>query len=254
MSSEAQRHPRSERNPYGAGRPPGTGTRYLRNGTMLDQRRLLFIAAYVKSPTTPLAELYREAGFGPGCKDKTVQTAAWRLFREPLVQREIARRQEISARRTGLTLERHLDELAKIGHSDIRDFVDVFDAKDPVAKLGQMPNDITAAVKSIKVKDVGEGETATRTIELTLWDKNDALKALAGHLGMRRSIGFFPAGEGQAQLDAGGRQTTMRAMLRALSPKQIAAWRDIVETLKAAAQTQGDGGQMIEHEGGDGDE
>jgi phage terminase small subunit len=241
----SENHPKNARPAWrSAGRPKGTGSRYLRNGTTLDQRRLVFITLFMKAPDKPLRELYREAGFGPGCSDNTATVAALKLRNEPLVQREIRRRQELSARRTGLTLERHMDELAKVGHSDIRDFVGVFNAADPVAALEQMPNDMTAAVKSIKVKEIEGG----RSIELMLWDKNDALKALAGHLGMRRSMGFFPGSEGQAQLDGGQRQQTMRAMLRALSPKQIAAWRDIVETLKAAGSTQGEGGQMIEHE------
>lgn len=204
----------------------------------LDPRRLAFISIYLTDTQLTIDEVAKRAGFGPNATRETLVGRARNILREPQVVYEIARRRELAARRSGLTLERHLDELARVGYSDMADFLPVLEADDPVAAMRALPADSTAAVKRVNYTELPNG---ARRIEISLWDKNDALKALASHLGMRRPPTFYgpgAGGEGAGGALDGERQATMRSMLRCLSPKQIAAWRDIVETIKAAQRQQ----------------
>lgn len=210
----------------------------------LSARKRLFINLFFAKPNEPLTTIVREAGFCAGSTDRTVQVFASRLVREPKVAEEIRRRQELNARRQGLTLERLIDELAKLAFAEMPDYADLLNADDPVAALKELPPELGAAIKSIVVSDIGEGR---RKIAIELHDKLAAQKLIAGHLGLRRPLGMFGPNAGQTPALEGQRQTTMRAMLRCLSPKQIAAWTDIVATIKAAERTQNEGGPMLEH-------
>lgn len=199
----------------------------------LNARRRLLISMYLREPTASMADLVKRAGI---CRDSTssdsAQSVASRILKEPAVIAEIQRRRDVLLRRENLTLERHLDELAKIGHSDMADFASVLEAQDPLAAFRDLPNDMTAAVKAIRVRETADGG---RVMEIVLWDKNDALRALAGHMGMRRALGFLtPHGDmmGGTGEVAGERMATLRSMLAQLEPDEVAFLKRIAEKLQ----------------------
>ncbi|MDB5306887.1 MAG: hypothetical protein JWO38_1089 [Gemmataceae bacterium] len=84
-----------------------------------------------------------------------------------------------------------LQELAAIAFSD---FGDLFDARDRLVPLVDLPPHVRAAVKTYTVRQVrhrtgrgGEGRTEVRQLfEVQMWPKMPALDALARHLGLYR--------------------------------------------------------------------
>lgn len=82
--------------------------------------------------------------------------------------------------------QRVVDELQKIGFSNIADFVEKGNS---IKDLSTIERDLTAAVSSVKKSvttfedgDGNEGEKTT--VEFKFWDKNAALEKLGKHLGI----------------------------------------------------------------------
>jgi phage terminase small subunit len=96
-----------------------------------------------------------------------------------------------AAERVGVSIERVLTELAKIGFANINDYVDVT-GDGPRIALGQLPPEKLAAISEIqtdtlidrtKTDEAGNfGEV--RRVKIKLWDKKGALVDLGRHLGM----------------------------------------------------------------------
>lgn len=121
----------------------------------------------------------KAAAMRAGFKPATARNAAAWIHPEhpakPEVRKEIDRLIEKRAKRTEITADRVLKELAKIAFVNIADVVD---------KHGEFKDDAdredTAAVTSVKVK-VGEDYVER---EVKLCDKGFALRMLGTHLGM----------------------------------------------------------------------
>lgn len=117
-------------------------------------------------------QAYIRAGYSP----KNAEGGASALCAKDKVR---ARMDELLAersKRTGVTQDRVVRELARLAFADI---TDVVDAALATVKPGATRDD-TAAIASIKVKS---GEDFTER-EIKLHDKNKSLETLAKHLGM----------------------------------------------------------------------
>jgi len=84
------------------------------------------------------------------------------------------------ARRTGVTADRVINELAKIGFVDIADVVD-FDSG--TARSEAQRND-TAAIQRVKVRQIPTADGNIVEREVVLFNKLDALEKLMRHLGL----------------------------------------------------------------------
>ena len=96
---------------------------------------------------------------------------------KPEIQKHIARAMAERSRRTGVTADRVVMELAKVAFVNAGD---VIDADDATLNPDATPEDL-AAIQSIKVKTFGDDSVER---EIRLADKLKALELLGKHLGM----------------------------------------------------------------------
>lgn len=88
------------------------------------------------------------------------------------------------AEKCGVTAERVVAELAKIGFSNLKNYVDDDNA---IRSITTLPDEVTAAVKSIQTSirhDSGESDGYTEKVKIDLHDKKGALVDLGRHLGI----------------------------------------------------------------------
>ena len=98
-----------------------------------------------------------------------------------MVQREIERLKAERSRRTGITADRVLQELARIGFVNPLDVIDPSDA----AVLRSANADDVAAIASVKFKVIpGKNGEDGFEREVRLHDKVKALELMGKHLGM----------------------------------------------------------------------
>lgn len=112
------------------------------------------------------------AGYSPANAD----TIGYQQLQKTPVKNAIAQAQAERSKRTGVSQDRIIRELAKIAFSNLPDIVDPFDG----SVIATADRDDLACIQSIKVKTT-EGSTER---EVKLADKMRALELLGKHLGM----------------------------------------------------------------------
>lgn len=122
----------------------------------------------------------KNAAIRAGYKPTTANTASEWIRPDnptkPRLRAEIDRRIAERSRRTGVTADRVIMELAKIAFADITDIVDLETGEYiPDAKKAD-----TAAIASVKIKST----QFTTEREIRMADRNKALELLGKHLGM----------------------------------------------------------------------
>ena len=122
-----------------------------------------------------------QAAIRAGYSPKTAREQAPRLLANVSIQNRIAQLQAEQSRRTGVSADRVVRELAKIAFANASDLIDPETAS---VKLDASRDDL-AAIQSIKVKSFGEDGLEH---EIKLADKLRALDLLGKHLGMYNSI------------------------------------------------------------------
>ena len=113
-------------------------------------------------------------------KDETARANSSRMLTNANVASYIEKRMKDREKRTEITQDMVLKELAKIGFADVTDFV-IIEDKGPykavqVKTTDEMPGDKLGAIAGIK-----EGANG---IEIKLNDKGKALELIGRHLGM----------------------------------------------------------------------
>ncbi len=147
---------------------------YTRPLTSMQKR---FIAEY------PLHKNQTAAAIAAGYKASSAAVVASTLVRDP----RIVQRLDINAHKRMRYREKTqgniLDELAKLGFANILDFFDGDGLRIPLADL---PRDVAAAVKDLKVTRSEHPDTkqVTESVELKLHDKKSALEQLGKNQGM----------------------------------------------------------------------
>lgn len=123
-----------------------------------------------------------------GYSERNAGRIAWALMQRPLIAEAIEARQAKLAAKLGVTTERILEELAKIGFSDIRK---AFTESGGIKRPEEWDEDFAGAMSSVKVitRQSGERDEDDRPIlenvhEFKAWDKLAALEKLGKHLGM----------------------------------------------------------------------
>lgn len=121
-----------------------------------------------------------QAAIRAGYSVKTATEQGARLLTNVNVSREIEKLQAIQSRRTGITADRVIRELAKIA------FVDpnrVIDPVDGTVRDDASPED-RAAIQGVKVKRSESDTGSSSENEVKLYDKTKALELLGKHLGL----------------------------------------------------------------------
>ena len=108
--------------------------------------------------------------------DETAAAAGARLLRNVKVEDYIQKRMKDREKRTEITQDMVLKELAKIGFANVTDYVTIEGPYVKVKQTNDMPEDKLGAIAGIK-----EGANG---IEIKLNDKGKALELIGRHLGM----------------------------------------------------------------------
>jgi len=140
----------------------------------LTNRQKRFIEEYLIDLNGTQAAI--RAGYSPNGAEVT----ACELLKNPKVRYEVARAMAERSRRTGITQDRVLRELAKVAFFNAADVVDL--------ETGNVKKDIdredSAVIAGIKVKTIPTENGKIIEREVKLYDKLRALELLGKHLGM----------------------------------------------------------------------
>ena len=127
---------------------------------------------------------YIRAGFS----EKHAHTNAAKLLQNTTIADAIAKAQNKRAERTEITQDMVLQELAKIGFSNMLDYMTKTDSGDLVPDFSALTRDQAAAISEITVETYteGRGEDAeeVKRVKFKLGDKRAALVDMGRHLGM----------------------------------------------------------------------
>jgi phage terminase small subunit len=115
---------------------------------------------------------------------------ASRLKSNESIQKRVSEILGQAAKKVGVTAERVIEELSKIGFSNMLDYVRVNSDGDPVINLTEMTRETAAAVQEITINTRTErgGEekpdAEVKSVRFKLGDKRAALVDIGKHLGM----------------------------------------------------------------------
>lgn len=131
-------------------------------------------------------QAYQRAGYK--ATGNAAEAAASRLLSDVKVQRAIQERMAAREKRTEVTQDRVLQEMARLGFADLRE---AFTTTGHLKRPEEWPDALGAAIASVEVvvRPSGEYDADGRpevehVHKLKLWDKNSALEKIAKHLGM----------------------------------------------------------------------
>lgn len=141
----------------------------------LKGKRMKFVHEYVKDFNGAAAA--RRAGYSK----HTAHEQAAQLLAILSVKAEVEKLQKLQQEKAGLTAAMVIEELRKVGFTNIRDFLD---ENNDVKSILTVDEAKAAAVSSIKVVEQQFGETTTRSTTFKLHDKISALEKLGKHLGI----------------------------------------------------------------------
>lgn len=148
----------------------------------LNERQRRFCEEYAVS--LKAQDAARKAGYA----HKSCHVHATHLLKQPKIQAKIKELLDQRSMRTQITQDRVLEELARLGFSNMLDYIRVSDDGTARVDLRALDRDKAAAVTEVQTEEVweGTGEEATkvRKIKFKLADKARPLEMIMRHLGM----------------------------------------------------------------------
>lgn len=124
----------------------------------------------------------KQAAIRAGYSPKTAEQHASRLLRNVKVKKYIAELQEKLRIETNLTAKEVIEELRKVGFSNVQDFIDTDNAIQDISKVEKQK---AAAVSGIETSEsTSKDGTVTVYTKFKLYNKVDALEKLGKHLGI----------------------------------------------------------------------
>ena len=123
----------------------------------------------------------------PNCKkDDTARANSSRLLTKANIQEYISKKQKEIEKRTEVTQDRVINELAKIAFLDIRK---LYTENGQLKNIADMDDDIAGAISSLETLEEYDGYGNNRekigdTQKVKLLDKTRALELIGKHLGM----------------------------------------------------------------------
>jgi len=190
----------------------------------LTPRERRFVEEYIADPNATQA--YRRAF--KVASYTTCANEGNKLKKNPIIAEEIAAARDAQSKRTRITADRTLREIARIAFADVRDlFSD--DSDDPrLLPVPDMPLHTRRAIQSVKVKRSkiygapGEGPIGEEDIiEVKLASKDAAIGRLMKHLGLAKEM--MPLDAFLALLPEPLRRQLAEAMAGAHAPPDVPA-------------------------------
>lgn len=131
-----------------------------------------------------------QAALRAGYSEKTAYAVGAENLRKPQIAAAVAAAQEARSKRTEITADAVLRELAKLGFANMDDFMKVGPDGAPRLDFSSLTRDQKAALVEVTVEEFvdGRGEEArdVRRVKFKLADKRAALVDIGKHLGMFR--------------------------------------------------------------------
>lgn len=148
----------------------------------LNEKQLRFVDEYIIDLNAT------QAAIRAGYSKKTARSQAQRLLTNVDIQGAIAKAVEARSKRTEITQDRVLKELATLGFSDMANYVTFQGDGSVVFDWSELPEEATRAISEITVDEFmdGKGDDArpVRRTKFKLYNKQPALTDLGKHLGM----------------------------------------------------------------------
>ena len=150
----------------------------------LTEKQKVFVAEYLVDLNATQAAIRAKYA------EKTAYSAGQRLLKDVEVQAAIQREMNRRSERTQITQDNVLNELAKLGFSDIRK---VFDDDGRLLPVHMLPDSIAPAISSVKVTSSrvpgSDPVEIEHTTEIKFWDKPKALDLAGKHLMLWKEVG-----------------------------------------------------------------
>lgn len=143
----------------------------------LNDKQSKFVKEYLVDLNLTKAAI--RAGYAPKRADAT----AYNLLRNTEISTAIREEMEARAKRTEITQDRVLLEIARLAFNDPRK---AFDENGALKPIQEWPDEVAAAVSSIKINEIkdSEGNHIGETKEIKFWDKGKQIELAGRHLGM----------------------------------------------------------------------
>lgn len=130
----------------------------------------------------------RQAAIRAGYSPRTAEVQGCRLLSNAKIAAAVAEAQRERSRRTEITADLVLTELAKLGFANMQDYMRAGPDGDPYLDFSELTRDQAAALVEVTVEDFkdgrGEDARAVRRVKFKLADKRAALVDIGKHLGM----------------------------------------------------------------------
>lgn len=139
----------------------------------LTQKQILFCQEYIVDLNATAAA--RRAGYS----EKTAYSIGHENLTKPEINEKVQYFMDLRAKRTEITADRVLVELAKIAFADVRS---IFDDGNKLKSPSEIDDDTAAAIQSVKVATRQDGGEVLNFHEIKLSDKRAALEALGKNL------------------------------------------------------------------------
>jgi phage terminase small subunit len=120
-----------------------------------------------------------QAAIRAGYSEKTAGQQAEQLLKKLEIAAYVQELKEKRSEKTEITAEMVLRELAKIGFSNIQDYIKEGFTISEISKLNK---DHAAAIESVKIKEI-HGDFPATEVTFKLHDKLSALEKIAKHIG-----------------------------------------------------------------------
>lgn len=129
-----------------------------------------------------------QAAIRSGYSKGTAESQASTLLRNPKVKALVASLKEKQIAKSGLSAQMVLDELTKLGFSNVRD---LFDAKGDLRSIHDLTPAQSACIASVEVvmknATAGDGKV-DRVLKIRTWDKPKVLELLAKHFALLTEV------------------------------------------------------------------
>lgn len=126
-----------------------------------------------------------KAAVRAGYRKHSCQAQASKLLDMPHVKAQLSKLIDERSKRTEITADQVIQELAKIGFHNVQDYLN---GGNSVKDFTKIPREHAASISAVKVTErkTGTGKTAAKekTTEFKLHDKRAALESLGKHLGI----------------------------------------------------------------------
>lgn len=145
---------------------------------MLSPKQQAFVSEYLIDKNGTQAAI--RAGYSP----KTAQEQSSRLLSKAIVKAAVEEGIKAQLVDNGITAERTMKEIARLGFSDVRKLFDANGSLKPITQLG---DDEAACLASVEVTKknltAGDGQIDT-VLKVKVWDKPKSLEMLAKHFAL----------------------------------------------------------------------